>query len=261
VLVGGHHHAQARAGVDVDVREHAALADQQQPRQPLQQRRADLRALADQHQHLGFAQAPGQGIHVLHGVVPDRHVVPRQLAEAGQGAHGVERVVQDSDLHGSLVRLRLQRVPESSTPSGHAAPPPRLDTPAAPGVGSPHDQQGCRRPRHAFDRGAVNGKPVRFRRGPATVISHACPHCHCPARAGWEGGRDAGCQSGYRPATPWMACRFSWSGSTGEETARPPLHPDEQAVRRIAPLRSACLPEAGPVRNPAQGARWRSAFP
>ena len=52
--------AEPRAGVDVDVRIDAALADQPQLRQLLQQRRADLRALADEHQRLGVAQPLGE---------------------------------------------------------------------------------------------------------------------------------------------------------------------------------------------------------
>jgi hypothetical protein len=48
-------HAEPGAGVDVDVRIDAALADQLELGEPLQERRADLRPLADQDQHFGIA--------------------------------------------------------------------------------------------------------------------------------------------------------------------------------------------------------------
>ena len=56
---------QPRAGLDVDVRIDAALADEPEIGQALEQRRADLGALADQHQHLGVAQALGERVDVL----------------------------------------------------------------------------------------------------------------------------------------------------------------------------------------------------
>ena len=64
----------------------AALADQPEIGQPLEQRRADLGALADQHQRLGRLQPRGQRIHVLHVIVPDRDLVPVELAEAGRAS-------------------------------------------------------------------------------------------------------------------------------------------------------------------------------
>ena len=54
--------AEPRAGVDVDMRVDAALADQAQLGQALEQRRADLGALADQHQHFGVAQPLGERV-------------------------------------------------------------------------------------------------------------------------------------------------------------------------------------------------------
>jgi hypothetical protein len=102
MLARRHHHPQPRAGVDVDMRIDAALADQPQLRQSLQQRRADLRALAKQHQSLGVAQPVGQHIDILHVVVPDRHLVPGELAEARQAAQRIEPVVEDRDFHAVL---------------------------------------------------------------------------------------------------------------------------------------------------------------
>ena len=100
MLVGGDDHAEPRAGIDVDVRIDAALADQPQARQPLEQRRADLRPLADQHQRLGLAQPLGQHIDVLDVVVPDRDLVAGQLLEAAQRAQRVVVVIEDGDFHG-----------------------------------------------------------------------------------------------------------------------------------------------------------------
>ena len=92
------------AGVDVDVRVDAALADQPQLRQPLKQRRSDLGALADQHERLGVAQPLGEHVDVLDVVGPDRDVVPGQLGEAVERAQRVEVVVEDRDLHGDRRR-------------------------------------------------------------------------------------------------------------------------------------------------------------
>ena len=102
MLARRHDDAEPGAGVDVDVRIDAALADQLQLRQPLQQRRADLRALADQHQRFGVAQPLGERIDVLDVIVPDRDVVSRELAEAVEGAQRVEIVVEDGNLHDAL---------------------------------------------------------------------------------------------------------------------------------------------------------------
>src|SRR6476620_8042257 len=77
----------------------AALADQLQLRQPFQQRRADLRPLADQDQSLGLVQAISELVDVLDVVVPDRHVMPGKLAKAVQRPQRVEIVVEDGDLH------------------------------------------------------------------------------------------------------------------------------------------------------------------
>src|SRR5712692_7106216 len=96
----GDDHAVPGAGVDVDVRVDAALADQPEPGQSLDQRRADLRALADQHQDLGVGEALRQRRDVLDVIVPDRDVVSRKLAEAAKRPYRVVIVVQDRDFHG-----------------------------------------------------------------------------------------------------------------------------------------------------------------
>ena len=81
--------AEPRAGIDVDMRIDAALADELELGQALEQGRADLRALAEQHQRFGVAQSPGQRVGVLHVIVPDRDVVAVELAKARQRAQRV----------------------------------------------------------------------------------------------------------------------------------------------------------------------------
>ena len=63
------HDAELGAGVDVDVRIDAALADELQVGQALEQRRADLGAFADQDQRLGAGKPLGQRVEVLDVVV------------------------------------------------------------------------------------------------------------------------------------------------------------------------------------------------
>ena len=99
MLARRHDDAEPRAGVDVDVRIDAALADQLELGQPLEQRRANLRPLADQHQRFGIAQPFGQRVDVLDVIVPDRDVMSGELAEAGQGAQRVVVIVEDGDFH------------------------------------------------------------------------------------------------------------------------------------------------------------------
>src|SRR5262249_36260821 len=84
---------------DVDVRIDAALADQPEPGQALEQGLPDLRALADQHQRLDVREAPGERVGVLDVVVPHRDIVALEPAEAREGAQGVVVVVEDGDLH------------------------------------------------------------------------------------------------------------------------------------------------------------------
>ena len=75
MLARRHHDAVLGAGVDVDVRIDAALADQPELGQALDQRCADMGALADQHQRFGVLQPLGQRVDVLDVVVPDLDLV------------------------------------------------------------------------------------------------------------------------------------------------------------------------------------------
>ena len=104
MLARRHDDAEPGAGVDIDMGKDAALADQLQLRQPLQQRRADLGPLPDQHQRFGVAQALGEDIDVLDVIVPDGDVVPGQLLETVEGAQRVEVIVEDRDFHDALPR-------------------------------------------------------------------------------------------------------------------------------------------------------------
>lgn len=77
----------------------AALADKFELGPALQQGPANMGALADQHQRFRMGQAPGQPVHILDMVVPDRDIVTGQLGETWQGAQGVQIIVQYGDVN------------------------------------------------------------------------------------------------------------------------------------------------------------------
>ena len=94
--------AQPGAGLDVDVRaDPAGLRDQLELRQLLEQLAREVGALADQHQHLGVAQAHRELADALDGVGEDLGVEVLQERGALELAHGVLVVVEDDDVHGS----------------------------------------------------------------------------------------------------------------------------------------------------------------
>src|SRR5262245_37115116 len=99
MLARGDDDAAARTGLDVDVRIDAALADELELGQAFEQVGLNSRALADEHQAFGVLEPRRQRIGLLHVVVPDRNLVPRELAEAGKRAHRVEIIVEDRNLH------------------------------------------------------------------------------------------------------------------------------------------------------------------
>ena len=88
-----------RAGLDVDMRIDAALADKPEVRQPLQKRRGNRRALAKEDERLGVAQPFPKHVRVLDVIVPDRHVMAFQLGEARKLSERVEPVVKNVNLH------------------------------------------------------------------------------------------------------------------------------------------------------------------
>jgi hypothetical protein len=120
-----------RAGFDVDVRIDAALADELQVLQPLEERRADLGALADEHQRLGVLQPLGELVRVLEVVVPDLYVVLRKLRKDAQRADRVVVIVEDRDLHAHstlifaawMMRPHLTISSASSACSASGVPP------------------------------------------------------------------------------------------------------------------------------------------
>ncbi len=91
--------AELRAGIDVDVRVDAALADEPELSQPFQQRGADLGSLADQHEHFRVLQAFGQRIDVLHVIVPDSDLMSGKPGETVQRAERIEVVIENGDVH------------------------------------------------------------------------------------------------------------------------------------------------------------------
>jgi hypothetical protein len=77
MLARGHDDAEPRARVDVDVRIDAALTDQPEPVESMQERRANLGSLAYQDQCFGVAQSFSQHIDILYVIVPDLDCVAR----------------------------------------------------------------------------------------------------------------------------------------------------------------------------------------
>ena len=87
----------------------AGLRDQLQLGQLLEQRAREVRALADQHQHVGVAQPHRELADALDGVGEDLGVVGLQLRGALELAHRVLVVVEDDDVHGSCGAYTLLR--------------------------------------------------------------------------------------------------------------------------------------------------------
>src|SRR5688572_32524941 len=91
--------APLRAGIEIDMRVDARLADELQPGQPLDEGRADRGALPDQYQRFGVLQPLRERVDVLGVVVPDRDVVAGELGKALQRAHGILVVVEYRYFH------------------------------------------------------------------------------------------------------------------------------------------------------------------
>src|SRR5262249_15147573 len=114
MLTGGYDDAQPRAGIDIDVRIDAALADEPQLGQALQKRSANGRAFPDQHQRFRVAQPVGERIEVLNVIIPYRHRMTGKLAEARQRAYGVVIIVQYGDFHRPRRSSRIIAAPFSA---------------------------------------------------------------------------------------------------------------------------------------------------
>src|SRR4029434_2438198 len=82
MLARRHNDPELGARLDVDVRIDAALTNEAELVQSMQQRRPDLGPLADQYQYFGITQSVGQRIDILDVIVPDLDLVARQLVEA-----------------------------------------------------------------------------------------------------------------------------------------------------------------------------------
>src|SRR5258706_5712095 len=113
-------YAAPRAGINVNVRINAALADQLESVQTLDQRRADRRALADQHERFGVLKPLRERIDVLGVVIPDCHIVPGELAEARQCPDRVVVIVEYRDVHLNVSAVQTSDSNPSSRSSGPA---------------------------------------------------------------------------------------------------------------------------------------------
>src|SRR5215469_18802766 len=77
----------------------AALTDEPEPGQPVQQVGLDFRALADKHEAFGILQTAGEHAGILRVIVPDFDVVTFQLVEASKRTHRVKIIVENGNLH------------------------------------------------------------------------------------------------------------------------------------------------------------------
>src|SRR5688500_14957734 len=87
------------ARFNIYVRINAALGDELELAQTLDQWGADRRALANQHERLGVLQPLGQDIDVLGVLVPDFDIVSGELGERREMPDRVEVVVEDRYIH------------------------------------------------------------------------------------------------------------------------------------------------------------------
>ena len=160
VLARRHDDAKSRARRDVDVRVDAPLADEPECGQPFEQRRLDLRPLADEDQCLGVPQPLRQHADILDMIVPDRDIMACEHAEARQRSKGVVVVVEDRNFHrGSLARVNVSI-------SWHSPP------------ADPSPLDGLRRDADANRHGRDNVKrTARDARGGRNI--HHLPRIHC----------------------------------------------------------------------------------
>ena len=114
MLIGRYDDPATYTGIDVDVRIDAALTDESKRGEAAEQWLADLRSFANQYECLGVPEAFGERVYIFDVIIPDRYVVPIQLAEAGKGAEGVEVVVENRDSHSPPISV--ERRPEGSAP-------------------------------------------------------------------------------------------------------------------------------------------------
>src|SRR5512145_1537072 len=99
MLIGRYDDPAARAGIDVDVRVNAALADEPKRIEPFKQRLPNRRAFADQNEDLGAFETLGKGVDILRMIGPDRDLVSVQLAKARERAKRVEIIIENRYLH------------------------------------------------------------------------------------------------------------------------------------------------------------------
>src|SRR3954453_9166077 len=214
----------------------AALADQLQLRQPLQQWRADLRALADQHQRLGILEPRREGVDVLDVVVMDGDGVAVELAEAIERAQRVEIVVEDGDVHGAFLHtlylILRSRAAASRRMAAHSAPFAIL-----------RDARKCALLRM---RSELN-TPARIRPCAARSRRSACP---CPSRSRSPERRRAAPRC-------WWSCGLSSASPRRSPSARRPradrrLRNAARAAGRSLPARRSRSPACWSARGSAQ---------
>jgi hypothetical protein len=97
--IGRNDDAAPGAGVHVDVRIHAHLADDPEPVEPRDETRRNGRSFAQQRQCLCILKPIDEDFHDLSVIVPDGHIMVGDLAEAIESSDGVLVIVEDRDIH------------------------------------------------------------------------------------------------------------------------------------------------------------------
>jgi hypothetical protein len=108
------------------MRVNTALADEAQRFKTLEQRRADLRTLANQYEYFRIFETRGEHISILSVIVPDRYLVSVQLGKAIKRTKRVKIVIENRYLHekyplylyagGPPTRLTSRSVPKEGPP-------------------------------------------------------------------------------------------------------------------------------------------------
>ncbi len=89
----------AGAGLNIDMRKDAALADQSKIGEAVKQRARDAGPLADQHKSFDVGKPVDEFILVFNMIRPDGYIMPRQLCEARKRPQRIKPVVKNRNLH------------------------------------------------------------------------------------------------------------------------------------------------------------------
>jgi len=91
--------AVAGAANNIDMRIYAALADQLQFRQPIQQSPRDAGPFADKHESFSLSQTVCKDIFVIDMIIPYFYVMIAKFSETRKMTKRIVPVVEDCDFH------------------------------------------------------------------------------------------------------------------------------------------------------------------